>query len=133
MRSRSLCVFPPDVFPPRQFCCKMAVAVASNESNFDELVLVPLPPRDPGSLHLTISEVPTIFEFGDTAPPSREAAPTAIIPDVESTPLTYSAFLVALLRKNHSCAPTIAGEHLCVTKASSISRGKPQMPHVLTQ
>ena len=59
-------------FLPHQFCHEMTVAIVFPESSFDKSILVPLIAWDPGLLHLAISEVPTIFVFGDIIPPPQQ-------------------------------------------------------------
>ena len=48
----------------------MAVAPGSSESNFGDSILVPVIFLAPLSLRLVVAEVPTIFDFGETNPPS---------------------------------------------------------------
>ena len=80
----------------------MDVAVASPDSNFCKLAVIPPIIWVPGLLPLIITEVPFNFDFGEIHPLPREATPTAIIRDDESTPLPYSAFLVAVVRNSHT-------------------------------
>ena len=56
--------------PPRQFCYKMAVVVASSESKFGESILVPVIFSNAQSLPLIIAEVPFDLDFGENHPPS---------------------------------------------------------------
>ena len=50
--------------------------------------------------------------------------------DHESTTSPHRAFLAALLRNSHSCAPAIAWEHPSTTIDHSAARGGPQTQHV---
>ena len=52
----------------------MAVAVATPDAHFDELLLVPPAPLAPGLLWDIITEVPTVFNFRETNPRSCKAA-----------------------------------------------------------
>ena len=53
-----------------------------------------------------------------------------ILLDHESTTSARRAFLVALLRNSHSCAPAIASEHPSATIDHSAVRGGPQTQRV---
>ena len=71
------CLFPPDFLyssSPCQFHCKLAVAIATPDTHFDELLLVSPVPQAPGSLPLIITEVPFDLDFGETNPRFCEAA-----------------------------------------------------------
>ena len=64
-------------FQPRQLCCKMAVSLASSESNFGESIVVPVIFWAQLSLYLVIAGVLSISDFGETNPPSYHSTPTA--------------------------------------------------------
>ena len=85
MRSRRLCqdraYFPLTCFhppSPRQFCCKIAVAVTIPELNFGKPLLVPVNSQALGLLCLVITEVPFDLDFGEINLLSCEASATAI-------------------------------------------------------
>ena len=86
----------------------MAVAPGASESNFGKSILVPIIFSAPLSLHFVIAEVPTIFDFEENDPPSCHSTPTTILLNHEINDIAYLAFLVALLRNSHICAPAIA-------------------------
>ena len=72
-------MFPPTFLhppSPRQFHCKMAVAVATPDTHFDELLLVPPDSTAPESLRDIITEVPFDLDFGEIDLPSCQATET---------------------------------------------------------
>ena len=112
----------------------MAVAPGSSESNFGESILVPVIFSASLSLRLVIAEVPLIFDFEETNPPSCHSTVTAILLNRESKTSPHRAFLAhyyatAIVapppsRQNIPSRPQVAWWHAAGRECNAFGYGK---------
>ena len=126
--------FPPDNFPPPAHLANFVVKWPSPPAPVNPTLEIRywFPSFSPHHYRFVSSLLrsPRSSILGRLTPRPVIPTVTVILLDDESTTSSRRAFLAAILRSSHSCAPAIAWEHSCPTTGGFVARGGPQTQRV---
>ena len=126
--------FPPDDFPPPAHLANFVVKWPSPPAPVKQTLenRYWFPSFSPGHYRFISSLLrsPRCSISGRMTPRPAIRRQRPFLLDHEINDSAYRAFLVALLRNSHSCAPAIAWEHLSATLNHSAARSGPQTQRV---